>query len=57
MKPNQLIAKHIINKMKEFGVLINTDGPDHNVIKLKPPIIFNKQNANFLLNKLSKTIL
>tara|TARA_X000000950_G_scaffold279628_1_gene372714 strand:- start:530 stop:703 length:174 start_codon:yes stop_codon:yes gene_type:complete len=57
MKPNQLVAKHIIKKMKEFEVLIKTDGPDHNVIKLKPPIIFNKYNANFLLNKLSKTIL
>ncbi len=31
-----------------MGVLIGTDGPLHNVIKLKPPMCFNAQNAEYL---------
>jgi len=42
--------------MKELGVLLSIDGPCNNVIKIKPPIIFNEKDADFLLNKLDKTI-
>ena len=56
IKPNPKAAKQIVNEMKELDVLISTDGPDNNMIKIKPPIIFNKKDADFLLNKLDKTI-
>ncbi|MAL65149.1 MAG: aspartate aminotransferase family protein, partial [Candidatus Marinimicrobia bacterium] len=56
IKPNPKAARYIVNKMKELGVLLSTDGPDNNVIKIKPPIIFNNRDADFLLNKLDKTI-
>ena len=35
--------------MKNSGVLISVDGPDHNVLKIKPPIIFNYENADELV--------
>ena len=56
IKPDPKAAKQIVNKMKELGVLLSTDGPCNNVIKIKPPIIFNEKDADFLLNKLDKTI-
>ncbi len=56
IKPDAKAAKKIVNQMKEFGVLLSTDGPDNNVIKIKPPLIFNKKDADFLLDKLDKTI-
>ena len=56
IRPNPKAAKYIVNKMKELGVLLSTDGPDNNVIKIKPPIIFNNRDADFLLNRLDKTI-
>ena len=56
IKPNPKASKQIVNEMKELGVLLSTDGPDNNVIKIKPAIIFNKKDADFLLNKLDKTI-
>ncbi len=49
-------AHTIVNKMKEKGVLLSTDGPDHNVIKIKPPMVFNQENANELVNKLNETL-
>ena len=56
IKPDPKAAKQIVNKMKELGVLLSIDGPCNNVIKIKPPIIFNEKDADFLLNKLDKTI-
>jgi 4-aminobutyrate aminotransferase-like enzyme len=31
---------------------MSTDGPDHNVLKIKPPMCFNQTNADFLLENL-----
>ena len=28
---------YVVNRMNEFGILMSSDGPDHNVIKIKPP--------------------
>ena len=36
-----------VDRMKFFGILLSTDGPDKNVIKIKPPLIFSIDNANF----------
>ena len=41
--------------MKDAGILISVDGPDHNVLKIKPPMVFNIENANELVINL-KTI-
>ena len=48
---------YVINRMKEFGILMSSDGPDHNVIKIKPPITFTKENANEMLFYLQKIFL
>ena len=49
LKPDKNAAKTIANEMKNSGVLISVDGPDHNVLKIKPPIIFNYENADELV--------
>lgn len=36
----------LVEKMKEYGYLLSTDGPLHNVLKIKPPMPFNKHNAD-----------
>ena len=46
------LAKKIIMKMREKLVLVSRDGPQQNVLKIKPPIIFNKENADTLVDKL-----
>ena len=42
-------ADEIVNAMKDAGILMSTDGPDHNVLKIKPPIIFTRENADELV--------
>jgi 4-aminobutyrate aminotransferase-like enzyme len=46
----------IINKMKESKLLLSIDGPDHNVIKIKPPVVFKKEDAVLLANTLDELI-
>ena len=41
---------------KKSGLLISTDGPDNNVIKIKPPIIINESEADFLAKTIDKSI-
>jgi len=38
--------------MKDRGFLISTDGPLHNVLKIKPPMVFSKENAAALITNL-----
>jgi len=32
---------------------MSTDGPDYNVIKIKPPLVFSKENAREVLKYLT----
>lgn len=47
---------YIADRMKDHGILMSTDGPDHNVLKIKPPIVFTKANAEELLFYLRKVL-
>ena len=53
LQPLAAEADYVINRMKTYGVLLSTDGPDHNVIKIKPPLVFSMQDAHYFLNHLS----
>jgi 4-aminobutyrate aminotransferase-like enzyme len=39
-------AAYVVERMKGHGILLSTDGPDHNVIKMKPPLAFSKADAD-----------
>jgi len=49
-------AAYIINRMRDHGFLMSTDGPLHNVLKLKPPLVFSEKNADDLLTALEKIL-
>jgi 4-aminobutyrate aminotransferase-like enzyme len=42
--------------MREEGILLSTDGPDHNVIKIKPPLVFSEADADLLTNTLDRVL-
>lgn len=46
----------VVEKVKARGYLLSTDGPLHNVLKIKPPMPFNKQNADELLQYLDEAL-
>ncbi len=45
-KPATEYASFIKNQMKENYVLTSTDGPYDNVLKMKPPLCFNRENVD-----------
>ena len=50
--PATKAAYKIVQELKERGILTNTIGPDENILKLRPPMVFTKENANFFLDQL-----
>ncbi len=54
--PLEVQAKYLVNRMKHNGILMSTDGPDNNVIKIKPPLVFSKEDANFLIEVLTSVL-
>jgi 4-aminobutyrate aminotransferase-like enzyme len=49
-------ASYLVNRVKEHGILLSTDGPFENVIKIKPPLCFDEANADFVLATLDKVL-
>ncbi len=49
-------ASYISERMKQCGVLISTDGPFHNVLKIKPPMCFSRENADRLTGLLDSVL-
>lgn len=39
--------------MRNRGLLIGIDGPDHNVLKIRPPMPFGADDAALLLDALA----
>ena len=54
--PNTDLANHIKNELRYVNILISTDGPFDNVIKTKPPLCFNKQNVDTVINAIDSVL-
>ena len=52
--PNQ--ASYVVNRLRERGILTGTDGPHHNVIKLRPPLIFSQTDADLFVTALEEIL-
>ncbi len=49
-------ASYVVNRLRDHGILISTDGPDHNVLKLKPPMCFGAADADRFLETLDAVL-
>jgi len=52
LEPASEEARFVRELLRENNVLSGTTGPLGNVIKIRPPMVFSKANADFLLEKL-----
>ena len=52
LEPAAEEATLIVNRMRECGILLGTDGPYHNVIKIRPPMPFSEADAELLVSTL-----
>ncbi len=56
LEPAGAQASYVAERMRDHGILISTDGPFHNVLKLKPPLVFNQADADRLVATLGKVL-
>jgi 4-aminobutyrate aminotransferase-like enzyme/Ser/Thr protein kinase RdoA (MazF antagonist) len=47
-----LQASYVVNRLRDCGILAGTDGPHHNVMKLRPPLVFSEADADFFVKTL-----
>jgi len=45
-----------VNQMRERGILMGTEGPLHNVIKIRPPMPFSEADADRLISTLDEVL-
>jgi len=55
-EPAPLQASYVVNRLRECGILTGTDGPHHNVIKLRPPLVFSESDADFFTKTLDDVL-
>ncbi len=56
LEPAGAEASYVANRMRERGILLSTDGPYHNVLKIKPPLCFTRADADRLVDALDRTL-
>jgi 4-aminobutyrate aminotransferase-like enzyme/Ser/Thr protein kinase RdoA (MazF antagonist) len=49
-------ASYVVNRLSEEGILAGTDGPHHNVIKLRPPLCFTAADAGRFTSTLGSVL-
>jgi 4-aminobutyrate aminotransferase-like enzyme len=55
-EPSPDVAAYVVERMKHHGILLSTDGPDHNVIKIKPPLVFTLEDADRLVSTIAAAL-
>ena len=49
-------ATCLVERMRDRGILLSTDGPLHNVVKIKPPLVFDEDDADRLVSNLDEVL-
>ena len=50
--PDTARAAFIKNELRHDRILIGTDGPDDNVLKIRPPLTFDIESADHLVDRI-----
>jgi len=56
LEPATEEAAAIVNRMRDLGVLVGIDGPHANVLKIRPPLVFDEHHAQQLTNALDQAL-
>lgn len=56
LEPAAEAASYVANRMREEGILLGTDGPLHNVVKIRPPMPFDERDADRLVETFAQIL-
>lgn len=54
--PDAALTTRIVNGLRERRVLISASGPRANVLKIRPPLVFSRENADMLVDALGDVL-
>jgi len=54
--PAAAAAETVVEGLKQRGILISSDGPHHNVLKIKPPLVIAKSDIDAFLETLDEEL-
>jgi 4-aminobutyrate aminotransferase-like enzyme len=57
LAPASESASFVVNRLREEGILIGSDGADHNVLKIRPPMPFTVADATLLVETIDRVLL
>lgn len=55
-EPDGALASDVVNEMRRRGVLISASGPAGNILKIRPPLPFSRENADHFLDVLGAVL-
>ena len=55
-EPATAFTADVVNGLRDRGVLTGSIGPDANILKLRPPMVFSQENADYMLGILDDTL-
>ena len=55
-EPATALAADVVEEMRERAVLVSSDGPFDNVLKIKPPLVFTRRDADVLTDTLDEVL-
>ncbi len=55
-RPDAALASAVVERLRARGILLSADGPDHNVLKIKPPLVFSNDDARRLVSALDDAL-
>ena len=56
LEPAAKEAAAVVNRMRELGVLVGIEGPFSNVLKIRPPLVFDENHALQLTDALDQAL-
>ena len=56
LEPAAEEANLLVDRMKTRGILLSTDGPLHNVIKIKPPMVLTRDDVDMVIRAFSEVV-
>jgi 4-aminobutyrate aminotransferase-like enzyme/Ser/Thr protein kinase RdoA (MazF antagonist) len=55
-QPDPDRARRVANRMRDLGVLIGTTGPRSDVLKIRPPLVFERAHVDLLAERLDQAM-
>ena len=55
-EPAAKLTAYVVNELRNRGILTGSIGPHDNILKLRPPMVFSQENADFFLGILDDVL-